>query len=198
MIIERATGSQLLLPSHISGSEVENIAFAYHVIVKGSFYWPLKTIQIFIPATEEKDYDLPISDQPTTYVLPQKKVDRYILGKSIELGYEQIKIEDGLVLDIDKVMRELAKNDGHLVEVVLISLSDRAKYDISGAPQLPPVPWDKNIESLIRLESELDTRLAHTYHELASATFSGLSEEQISGVTARPHIDSNSLWVDAE
>lgn len=196
MVIEQATGREFLIPDSLTGDEVESIAFAYHAITKESFFWPIKTVQIFIPALQEKLTELRLSDQPTIHVFPPRKVSKNILGQSIELGHEQVTIEDGIVLDIDNVRRELATDDGHLVEVIMISLSGQAKYEIFEAPNLRDRSWGDNIKTLIDIEAELDSRLAQKYHALATATFAGLTESEIAEVTVRPELNENTFLMD--
>jgi len=191
MVIERATGIKFILPSRFSGDEVETIAFIYQAIVERSFAWPVETIQVSIPATQEWLARLAADDHPTDYGFGPEPATRTLLGQSIKLGHETVIIRDGIIEHAETVRRELACGDGHLVEVVIRSLSGQAIYQLPGAPRLPGAPWDSEIQSLIDLESQFDSRLAERYHALAAATLADLTEEERLEVTVRPELDED-------
>jgi hypothetical protein len=187
LVIERATGKRFPFPN-LSRSEVETIAYIYHAIVDRTFGWPIGTITVAVPATQERLAALPPGGCPPHQLLGPKLVTKTLLSHSIVLGNEIIAIDDMIVEHPDEVRRELARDDGHLVEVNVRSLSGRARIDLPDAPCLPDKPRDSDIEALIDLESQLDARLADRYHALAAATLADLTEEEIREITSRDKI----------
>ena len=140
MIIERATNKTFLLPKNITGSEMEAISFTYHAIIDRSFIFPFKSVQIYVPATQDWLNAFKVDDQPRVHVLPENTVEMRIFDQSIQITYARVIVEEGIFLNADRIRKELSANDGHLVEVVLLSLSGSAKYEISAAPRLPADP----------------------------------------------------------
>jgi hypothetical protein len=195
MVIERATGVEFSLPPRFSGDETDTIAFLYRAIVDRVFVWPIETVVIDVPATQEWLVKLFPDKQPThpLFMLGPKLDTRTLLNHSIELGNVKMAIEDMIIEHADEVRRELAQNDGHLVKVVVRSLSGRARINAPEAPRLPDAPWDSRIQALIDLEPQLDARLAERYHALAAASLSGLKDEEIREILAGTEVEREAL-----
>jgi hypothetical protein len=196
MVIERATGHEFAPPSVLSGEQVRTIRFIFHAIVDRSFVWPIETVTVDVPASQERLAQLPPDDRPTRQLIGPSLDTKTLLGHSITLGNETIEIEDMIIEHADEVRRELAQNDGHPVKVVVRSLSGRARINAPEAPRLPDAPWDSRIQTLIDLEPQLDARLAERYHALAAATLADLTEEEKTAVTARPELDEEAFLMD--
>ncbi len=195
MVIERATGKEFHLTPSISEAELSKITFVYRAIVDRSFVWPLETISIPVPATQEKLALLPSDGRPRRYQSSPEKLDEVILGQSLSLGYSTTLIEDMIFQNPDEVRRELAADDGHLVEIMIRSLSGQVKYEFPEAPRLPDEPWDERIQQFINLEAQLDASIVERYHALAAATLAGLTEEEKKEVTARPELDEGAFLI---
>lgn len=188
MVIEQATGVEFVLPPSFSAEETETIAYLYHAITDRSFVWPVEAITADVPASKQMLDQLPSGDQPTSQRLGPVPSAKTFLGHSITLGNETVEIDDTIIEHVDEVRRELAQNDGHLVKVVVRSLSGQARVKLPEAPRLPEAPWDSKIQALIDLEPQLDARLAERYHALAAATLADLTEEEKAPLTARPEL----------
>lgn len=193
MVIERTVGHEFHLPADISGDEVRDITLAYHAIVDRSFVWPIGSITIFFPATIEwantlsrlrHEKSIPIGPDPFSLEL---------FGYQIELGQRGIIIQDAVIENFEITQKEISKDDGHLVPVVIRSASGQAKYDFFGAPKLPAAMWDSNIQRMVELESQLDAALVARYHALAASTLEGLTEEEKIAITARPELDEQAF-----
>jgi hypothetical protein len=196
MVIEQATGVQFLLPSHFSGDQMTQIIFAYRAIVDRSFYWPFESYPLRVPSNEEWLNRIASMDQPAPISFTLEQEEAEVLGKPILLGKVRVNVEHGLIQNLDQVKLELARLDGHEVEVIIRSGSDSAEFELLESPRLPANPWDPSIQALVDLESELDARLVERYHSLAAATLSGLTEEERAAVTARPELDEVAFSMD--
>src|SRR5712692_10582196 len=53
MVMEKATGAEFDIPTHVSGDEMNSIYFSYHAVVKSEFDWRLNEMIQPIPATRE-------------------------------------------------------------------------------------------------------------------------------------------------
>ena len=192
MVIERATDLRLDIPEDLSGEEMNDISFTYHAIVERTFYWLAKFITLPMPANEESLTWLN-NLQPTELGRSIYKLQfgpapefRTILGQTVNLGLQTVFIEDAVMQNREEVRRELSALDGHMVPIMIRPLSGMGRYHLPDAPQLPDAPWDEQIETCIRLEDELNERLAARYSELAAATLDGLTPAEIKIVTERP------------
>jgi hypothetical protein len=188
MVIEHVTGREFHLPVDISGDEVRDITLAYRAIVERSFAWPIDSITVYFPATKEWSDTLVRLRQETSIPIGPDPVSLNLFGQTFELGQRGIVIKDAVIEDFDAVHKELNKDDGHLVPIIIRSASGQARYDFFGAPEQPPVLWDLNIQKMIELEPQLDARLAERYNALAAATLAGLTEEEKEEVTSRPEL----------
>lgn len=193
MVIEKATGYEFQLPLDILGEQVGDIALIYHAIVERSFDWQIDSITVFFPATEEWLNRLRFVNQFDSFTLGPDPINRTLFGKQISLGEGTVTVLDKYIEDFDKVQRELARNDGHTVPVVIRSLSGHGRYDLPEAPRLFNEPWDEKIQRLIDLEDQLDATLVARYHALAASTLEGLTEEEKAAITARPELDENAF-----
>jgi hypothetical protein len=198
MVIEQAIGLEFNLPMHVSGNEMESIAFIYHAIVARSFDWPDETFGLRLPANQVGLDILSSLTQPIslTFFSPQP-ISKFLFGKEILLGQEQVTIQSRRIINLNEVSQELSSGDDHLVEVIMQPLDGQLHHELPDAPRLPAELWNANIQSLIDLESELDARLANGYHALAAATLEGLSEEEKAAVTARFNFEDEFVGNDA-
>jgi hypothetical protein len=193
MVIEKATGYEFQLPLDISGEQVETIALIYHAIVERSFDWPIDSITVFFPASEEWLNRLTFVNQFDAFTLGPDPIARNLFGKQISLGEGNVTVLDKSIENFDKVQQKLTCNDGHTVPVVIRSLSGHGRYVLPEAPRLPVAPWDSMIKELINLEAQLDARLVERYHALAASTLEGLTEEEKTAITARPELDEKAF-----
>lgn len=196
MVIEQATGRRFNLPDDFSGSEMEAIIFTYRAIVDRSFAWPVKPQSLVrdeVSAMPENLARLFPDSGTLQYETSAMPLSQTVLGEEIPLGIATAVIEDFFIQNADDVRRELAKCDGHVVELFVGSKTGRAIFNFPEAPRLPDSPWDSNIQTLIDLESKLDARLCERYNALAASTLEGLTEEQKAAVTARPDLDWGSF-----
>jgi hypothetical protein len=188
MVIERTVGREFHLPIDISGDEVRDITLAYHAIIEHSFVWPINSITVFFPATKEWSDTLVRLRQETSIPIGPDPFSLDLFGHKIELGHRGIIIKDAVIEDFEIVQRELSKDDGHLVPIVIHSTSGQARYDFFGTPEPPTVMWNSNIKIMVELEPQLDTALVNRYHTLAASTLIGLTEEEKGEVTTRPEL----------
>lgn len=191
MVIERATGYEFEAPVSLSSAEMENLALVYYAIVERSFIFPFSTVTYpVVPATEEYLQQFASLEGKSSIVFGPEPLSKTLLGKTISLGNDSTWIIENAAIDrFDEVKKELARGDGHPVEIVIRSLSGQARYNLPTAPRLPDNPWDSEIQKLIELESDLDARLVERYHVLAAATLAGLTDEEKKIATARPELD---------
>jgi hypothetical protein len=200
MVIEKATGLQFAVPQHISGDEIKSIGVAYHAILTHQFVSRVNEITQPTPANEERLawFDNLKSAEPNgcyKLMFGPSIATRTIFGREVPLGDETVLIDDAIIEDRDKVRRELAQKDGHIVPIRIRPRSRKARYAFANTPQLPDVPWDEKIENFISLEDSLNERLAARYHELAASTVADLTPEEIEAVTARPELGEDAHLV---
>jgi hypothetical protein len=189
MVIEQATGLEFSLPQNYSGDEIEAIAYLYHAIVDRSFVWHIGTVTIYVPATLERLALFPLDSTPTRQQLGPTRVAKSLFGRTIDVGEEELFIDDAVIENLAVVRQELARNDGHSVEVIIRSISGSGKVVVANGPLLPEPTWDPSVQALIDLEPHLDVALADRYNALAASTLDDLTEEEKSAVTARPELD---------
>src|SRR2546423_9857043 len=156
MVIEKATGYRFQLPLDISGEQVKNIALIYHAITERSFVWPISEIGYGFYATKDVLSRLLSLNQLPSVKFGPHLITIDLFDKSVSLGHGYITIEDKIIENFDEVQKELALDDGHIVNVVARSLTGRGRYDLPEAPRLPDVPWDDEIQGLVDLEERLD------------------------------------------
>jgi len=194
MTIERATGTDFgVLPYTLSGEEVHTINFVYRSIVDRVFIDGVQDVKAVIPATEEGLQRFQRWRESPSLEFPPEVVTKTLLGKSIFLGTQTVKITDPYIEDVDRVQEELASGDGHEVTIVIRSHTNRAQYSLPEAPRLRSNAWDSRIQSLIDLERDLDARLVERYHSLAAGSLDGLTDEEKKRVTTRPQLNKPSL-----
>lgn len=188
MVIERAVGLEFHLPLDISGDEVHDISFAYHAIVDQSFFWPIDSITLSIPATKKWNDILARLRHEASIPIGPDPYSLKLFGHHIALGQRCVIVQDALIENFEAVQKEMSKDDGHTVPMVIRSVSGRAKHDFFGAPKPPVAIWNSDIQKMVELEPQLDARLAKGYNALAAATLSDLSEEEKKEVTIRPEL----------
>lgn len=191
MVVERATGYKFKLPTEISAQEMSDLWFIYHAVVYRSFSLPHSSMYFHdVRATRENLEMFVRVNRSSSFALPPHSKSKTFLGKDISLGDDVTSvIENPVIEDFDRVKDELARDDKHPVEIVIRSVSGEAVSYTPSAPKLPDKPWNPLFQKLINLESDLDSRLAKRYHELATGTLSGLSDEERGIATARPELD---------
>lgn len=188
LVIERATGRRLKIPSFISAKDMEAISFLYHAITESSFEWPYnKGLTVSYAASRELATRLEEHNQSpdSSHPFPQHKS---LFGIDIPIGETMITIIDKQIEDFEQVLEELRKDDGHSVAVNLRSRIGVAHYSVPNAPRLPAKVWDEDLQMLINMERLLDAALVERYHALAAATLAGLSEDEKAEITKRPEI----------
>lgn len=189
MVIERATGLELSIPETYSREDIETIAYLYRAIVLPSFVWPIGTVTVHVPATLESLQRFPTDTMPTRQQLGPTRVVKNLFGHTIDVGEEELFLDDAVFEDLANVRNELARNDGHAVEVIVRPLSGKGGVVLTNPPRLPESPWHPSIQALIDLEPLLDQRLADRYNELAASTLGDLTDEAKKEVTARAELD---------
>ncbi|HYL97312.1 MAG TPA: hypothetical protein VEZ90_00030 [Blastocatellia bacterium] len=182
MVIGKACGYGLVFPPHLSGAEVQAIAFIHHATVDRTFVWPIHRHPMPMAANERNLEMLRAHGQPARIAIPRRIVES-LLGQEIDLGTVNIVMEDAIVEDADRVVSEASKLDGHEVQTFVRSLAGRATIECPEAPTLPPNPWTPNEEALMVIEGELVTRITDRYNALAASTLEGLTEEQKAELT---------------
>lgn len=197
MTIERSTGYEFQLPLDISGEQVKNITLIYNAIAHRSFVWPISEIGYGFLAIKGVLSRLLFLNQLSSITFGPHQITIPLFGKPISLGYGYITVEDKTIQNFDKIQEELAREDGHVVNVVVRSLSGQGRYDLPGAPRLPDEPWDEKLQSLIDLEDQLDAALIARYNALAASTLEGLSEDEKAEITARSDIGEAFLIEDS-
>jgi hypothetical protein len=196
MVIERATGVLFHLPLNISGEQVEEVALIYHAIVDRTFDWPIAEITAFPTATEERFKQFLLCNQLDSFTLGPDPFVRHLFGKEISLGEGTVTLFDKRIDNFDDVQAELARNDRHIVPIVIRSLSGRGRYQFPQAPRLPSASWDATTQRLIDMEEQLDSRLIERYNALAAATLAGLTDDERAEITVRPETGDAFLIVD--
>lgn len=196
MVIERATGLRLSIPENYSREDIETIAYLYRAIVLRSFVWPIRTVTVHVPATLESLRLFPKDTLPTRQQLGPTRVVKNLFGHTIDVGEEELFLDDAVFEDLATVRSELARNDGHPVEVIVRPLSGKGGVVLTNSPRLPEPAWHPSIQSLIDLEPLLNQRLADRYNALAASTLGDLNEEAKKEVTARAELDEGDLPLD--
>jgi hypothetical protein len=118
-----------------------------------------------------------------------------LFGQTIEVGDEELFIEDAVIDDLGTVRRKLASNDRDLVALTVSSLTGTARVVVQNAPHLPQGAWDPNIQALIDIGPALDECLADRYNSLAASTTADLTDEERSGLSARLELSENAVLV---
>lgn len=196
MVIERATGLELSIPENYSGEDIETIAYLYRAIALRSFVWPIGTVTVYVPATLESLGLFPKDDLPTRQQLGPTRVAKKLFGHTIDLGEEELFLDDAVFENLAAVRRELARNDGHPVEVIVRPLSGKGIVALKNSPRLPEPAWHPSIQALIDLEPRLNACLADRYNALAASTLADLTEEEKREVTARPELDERAFLME--
>lgn len=190
MVVERATGFKFELPSALSGIDVEHLAFIYYAVVERTFLFPFSTVTYpALPATKSNLEQITNLSSKKFIVVGPDSLNKSFLGKTIPLGNDAVFIiADAVIDNFEQVREELARDDGHSVEIVIRSLSGQAEYRLPSAPRMPNTAWEPFIQKLVDIDAVLDARLAERYHTLAAATLSGLSDAEKEIATVRPDL----------
>lgn len=192
MVIEKAIGKRFSIPEITSAQEIEFTNRVYRAITERSFIGPIDPSEHTIPAVVEG------LEWLDSYGPRQKfgplPINSNIFGQTIPLGNATIVADDVFVADADETRKELAKNDGHLVNVVISSASGQGLYQTPEAPTIKNQDWDPLVNTLLSLEDQLSDTLAQRYQSLAALTLDGLTEEQKAEITARPELDAEAFW----
>lgn len=125
MVIENATGLEFSLPQNYAGEDVKTIAHLYHAIVDRSFVWPIGAVTVYVPATQERLSGFPQDNVVTPQQLGPTPVIKNLFGHTIDCGSEELFIDDAVIENLTAVREDLARDDGHMVEVVIRSLVAR-------------------------------------------------------------------------
>jgi hypothetical protein len=188
MVIERATGRHFQIPPFISVEDIKAIGPLYHAVTESAFAWPLEGIQtILYPASKDVSDSLAQWNQSGDFIYPYFQRES-LFGIEVPLGEGTITIVDKQIEDLERVVKELGSDDGHLVPVRIRSRIGLAHYSFPNAPRPPETPWSPDLQTLIDIEGQLDEALMERYNALAAATLAGLNEDQKAKITARPEI----------
>lgn len=195
MTIERATGIRFALPPlGFSGTDIAGIIFVFRAIVDRAFtYHLINGIPIEIKADEEGAKSLRSLEESRVMAFGPEEMSKPLLGVEISLGRMTVKIPDPYIVGIERVREEIAMGDGHLVTVLVRSVTNQALFELPEAPRLPPDAWDRRTQMLIDLEETLDSHLIERYHALAASTLAGLSTEERTRVTKRVELDDDTF-----
>lgn len=193
MIIERATGLELSLPETYSSEDVRTITYLYHAIIDRSFFWPVGTITVHVPATRERLDMFPRDDTPTRTPLGPRRVRESLFGHVIDVGEEELFIDDAVIENLPAVRAKLAYDDNHPVEVKIRSLTGTGRVELRNAPELPDKPWDASTQALIDIEPQLDAALSFRLNVLAASTLADLTDEEKEEITARAVLDEEAF-----
>lgn len=195
MVIERAIGRQLKVPSFIAGQDMEAISLLYHAITERAFGWPLDGVLTVFYAAGKKVADrLEECNQSSNFVYPCFH-RQPLFGIEFPLGEGTITIVDKHIEDFEQVVKELISDDGHTVAVRVRSSIGLTHYNFPDSPRMPNKAWDADLQMLINMEGQLDAALVQRYHDLAAATLEGLSDEQKAAVTVRPELDEGAFSI---
>lgn len=194
MVIEKALGLEIELPSNISGEEVAMIAYLYNSIVNKFFVWSCKFLTHTVYANQESLSWLQPDRKLPPVRFPSSEVKEELFGHKINLGRRFILIKESIIENYDDVKRELSHLDGRLVDIIIRPLDGRVEvFTLDDTPRLPENAWEEQIQTFIDLSPQLSKLLANRYHALAAATLDGLTEEMKIAVTTRPEITPFSL-----
>lgn len=196
MVIEQATGKEFSLPEISSSQAIDFVNRVYRAIVDRSFVGPMDPIEHVVPAIKEMLPWLESYDGVTRQVFGPLLTSTNLFNQTISLGNARIIVDDAFIVEGERVRRELSANDGHLVNVIISSLSGQALYETPEAPQLVSSKWDSTVKLLISLEAQLDQSLAERYHALAASTLDGLTQDKRAEITTRPELDPEAFPLD--
>jgi hypothetical protein len=191
MIIGKATGTEFRFPAHLSGKEIQEIAFTHHAVVDREFIWPMSQHGLPLRADYETLQKLDSTTGPHQIGIPRQLVFD-LLGHQIRLGAAMVIMQEAVIEDLSEVRQRIALLDGEVVNALVRSLVGRAIIRCPAAPSLPRQPWTRVEEALMALEPELCARLADRYNSLAAETLSGLSDSEKQRLT-RPKPKLSSL-----
>ncbi len=189
MVIERTFDQKLARSLLFFDADVDRISFVYHAIVDRSFVWPFFQAQFPFPANEQSLDILKGADRPSVRRLNVAHYEADVLGKSLPLGRAIVVIENGVIVNIEEIGRELGRLDGREFPVLIKSLTGTATYEFPDAPRLPETKWGKRIEQFLALDGQLDEAIFQTVNRLAALSLADLSEEEKAEVTARPRFE---------
>jgi hypothetical protein len=198
MVIERAIGKRLKVPSFIPGEDMQTISLVYHAITERSFGWQFDgVLTVFYAASKEVATVLEKYKQSPDFVYPcfQREL---LFGMEVPLGEGTITIINKHIENFQHVIEELRKGDGHTVVVKVRSRIGLAYYSVPDAPRIPTKVWNEDLQMLINMEDKLDDALVGRYHALAAATLEGLNENERVEITERPEIGEAFLIEDAD
>jgi hypothetical protein len=196
LIIERATGKEFSIPETSSSQEIDYANRVYHAIVDRSFVGPIDPVEHVVPAVNEALAWLESYEGITKQTYGPLPASTQLFNQTISLGNARIIVDDAYVVEADRVRSELSANDGHLVRVVISSLSGQGVYETPEAPHLASLAWDSTVDLLISLEEQLDESLAKRYHALAASTLATVPPDKRAELTARPELDPEAFSLD--
>jgi hypothetical protein len=182
MVIGAAMRVEFEFPPQLSGAEIQAIDFVRHAILDRTFTWPTPRHPLILPANELNLRRFQSASKPARIVIPWPTTVE-ILGHEIPLGTTRVIMEGAVIEDLDQVVNEVSRLDGHVVQAYVRSLEGRATIECPEAPTLPEHPWTENETALMSLEEQLCSRLTERYNALAAGTLQGLSEEEKNELT---------------
>jgi hypothetical protein len=182
MAIGAAIHAEFEFPPHLSGAEIQAIDFVRHAIIDRTFTWPTPRHPLTLPANEPNLRRLQSTTKPARIEIPRTTTVE-LLGHEIPLGTTRVIMEGAVIEDLDHVVTDVLRLDGHPVQAYVRSLEGRATIECPEAPILPEHPWTEDEAALISLEEQLCSRLTERYNILAAGTLAGLSEAEKADLT---------------
>jgi hypothetical protein len=198
MTVEQATGTEFKWPEVCSYQELEFLHRIFLAITEREFLGPIDPIGYKVPALKELLPWLDSFNHSPKQTYGPLSINTNLLGQTIELGKTRIIVDDAYIVDADKVRSELETNDGHLVDVVISSVSGQGLYETPEAPRMNSDAWEPKMNAFIALEQSLDDGLIERFHALATATLAGATEDQKRNLTARPELDEEAFLFGAK
>lgn len=188
MVIEKSFNLSLPFPQFIDGKDVENIAYCYHSIIDRKFEWFNTPNDVPWFATPEYLSLLPEKNIPFPVQYGPEHLEVQILGHSINLGLQTIRIEKYVIENFEEVKKQLSKLDGNEVLTRAFSKNGVMQVESVTTPHLPKNAFSNRIQKLIDLDEKFNSIFLERYFKLAASTLEGLSEEQKESITERPKL----------
>lgn len=175
MFIEQVCDQSLSLPPFLSEVDLEALSFAYRAISERSVLQPFHQ-NAFPFRADERTRALLEDDRPFRYHLVLEQLGHELFGHTLQLGPATFTIEKAVFANPDEVRQELVQLDGHDFQSPIKSLSGTATYEFPAASRFA-AEWDKLVEDLLALETELDEAFFQRVNQLAAGSIPDLAED---------------------
>lgn len=200
MIVEAATGIEVVLPKAISAAEGSNLGIAYKAITERSFDWPVRTLSTAVPDSPETatflaDLGKAPSMPPADHVLQTGPTSVDCFGHPVDLGEGTLVLHKAVVVSIEDEP-EPRPDGSRFKSVRLRSTVGTGTYTFPQAPTVSPTAFDPLVQNCILAGPKLAIMLAERYSELARSTLSELTEEERRAVTEPSDFGSDAFAED--